>query len=83
MMRKLVVVLILLCGFIIGYLFNEVMDESPSLLAQKELTGSNFQNVKQEVSKLGQGIGKPVVQNVSLADPMIAWLGNNSLDIFH
>jgi hypothetical protein len=80
-MKKLVIVLMILCGFIIGYLFNEIMDESPSLLTQKELAGSS-QKVKQDVSKLENGLGEPVVQDVSLADPMIAWLGNNSLEIF-
>lgn len=72
-MRKLVVVLMVVYSLVIGYLYNEVMEESPSFLATKEQVSGGSQIVKQGFSKSKTVIGKSMGGSGFLTDPVVAW----------
>jgi hypothetical protein len=82
-MRKFVVVLVVVYSLAIGYLYNEVMNESPSFLATKEQVSGGSQIVKQGFSKSKTVVGKSIGGSGFFTDAMVAWLGNNSLNVFH
>lgn len=81
-MRKFIVVLVVAYSLVIGYLYNEVMEESPSFLATKEQVSGGSQIVNQGFSKSKTVIGKTMGGSGFLTDSMAAWLGNNLLNVF-